>query len=414
MGMFDFFGLKKKQGNSLNYTRQFVDLNDLLSFANTIPQNQFDYTQFNPFVIAEALAEVYNPIDLISDRVASVDYFLKNKKGERVDIDQLPANLKRLLLKPNINQSLSTLVYQIQFSNLSNGGAYLFPVFATKTKNYNTLSNVFVIDPDKIEPKFKKTITDPFFIKKINDIVDEWCVTHIITKKIPADDIILNVDNRFDFKTLKLVSPLDSVAQNINNLFVAYQARYNVYSNNGMAGIIAKKTVTDGDGLQVFADGDARQNMLDEFQKRDGIIGDKNFIAISSIPLEFIKTLGSIQELQPFEECERDAMAILGVYGVSPFLTPQSKNTTFTNQESAELNLWQNTIIPYSQEMCKILDKLFFLNDEYFFDCDYSAIPVLQSTRTKEIEADLKELELYSKLKELGVENNEILNKWKN
>ena len=412
--MFDFFGLKNKHGGTLNYVPQFVDLNDLVNVFSSLKSNEYNYNDFHPFVISESIAEVYNPIDVISDRVSSVDYFLNDKKGDRVDMDSLPPNLKRLLLNPNFSQTINSLVYQIQFSNLSTGGSYIYPVFATKTKNYNTLSNVYVIQPNNIYPCFKKNITDPFFIKSVNDIVDYWNVSHVVSKKIKSEDIFMHVDNRFDFEKLKLVSPLDPAAQNINNLFVAYQARYNVYSKNGTAGIIAKKTASDGDGLQSYTDGSTRQNIIDEFQKRDGIVGDKNFIAISSIPLEFIKTLGSIQDLQPFDECERDALAILGVYGVSPFLTSQAKNTTFTNQRDAEIALWQNVIMPYSLEMCNVLNKAFYLGDDFSFGCDFSGIQILQKDRGSEIESDLKELDLYSKLKELGIDNKEILNKWKN
>ena len=101
------------------------------------------------------------------------------------------------------------------------------------------------------------------------------------------------------------------------------------------------------------------------------------------------------------------------MYGVSPFLTPQSKNTTFTNQADAEKSLWQNHIIPRAKEMCNKLNDIFFLKD-YTFDVDFSGVQVLQISRSEEVETDLKEIELYKQLKELGIDNKEILSKWEN
>ena len=51
---------------------------------------------------------------------------------------------------------------------------------------------------------------------------------------------------------------------------------------------------------------------------------------------------------------------------------------------------------------------------DFSFGCNFSGIQILQKDRGSEVESDLKELELYSKLKELGIDNKEILNKWKN
>src|SRR5690606_15385149 len=109
----------------------------------------------------------------------------------------------------------------------------------------------------------------------------------------------------------------------------------------------------------------------------------------------------------------KNALAILGVYGVSPFLTPYAEQTTFTNLEQAEESLWQNQIIPRGKEMVLKLNKAFHLGDEYSFDFDLSGTQILQNSRAREIESDLKEIELYEKLKEIGIDKTEILNKWK-
>ena len=413
MGFLDWF---TKRGNRTTPQARWLEIDDFGRFYHLFvngDNSNFRFCNEQAYSIAKNLLEVYNPIDIIAERVSSAEFFIKNAKGERVDIESLPTNLSRLVNKPNPLQNLQALIYNIVFSELASGASYLYPVFATKAQSTELISSIYCIEPTNITANYKRRVDDSFLIKNLSELVDYWNVTHFNTKKIDADKIKVFVDNVFDFDKMEVQSPLIATGRNIDNLIAVYSARYNVYVKNGASGLLARKQAPDADMQQFYQDGEMRQKMINEMNNTDGIIGHKNFIAISSVPLEFIKTLGTIQELEPFAETEADALAILGVYGVSPFLTPQSKNTTFTNQADAEKALWQNHIIPRAKEMCNKLNEIYFLKD-YTFDVDFSAVQVLQTSRSEEVETDLKEIELYKQLKELGIDNKEILSKWEN
>lgn len=415
MAWYDFLtGKTKVKEEVFNNSLEYFYYKEFLSeLSKIMTKDEYRFKNSQAFIIAKTLVEVFTPIDVIADRVSGLDYYIIDKNGDRVEEDKLPKNLQRLLHKPNIFQSLPNLIYSIEFSELATGGSYIYPVFnkSVKTKNIDNLSQVYSIEPDKIQPIYKNQITAPFLAQNLNEFVEEFRVNHFGTRQIKADDLIVNIDNNFNFQTLEIESPLLAVTRNIENLVVTYSARYNSYASNGAGGVISKKN-TDPSGMELF-DSDQRQKMIDEMRKTDGIVGHKNFIAVSSIPIEFTRTLASIKDLMPFDETMKNALSILGVYGVSPFLTPYAEQTTFTNLEQSEESLWQNQIIPRGREMILKLNKAFHLGDEYSFDFDLSGTQILQKSRAREIDSDLKEIELYEKLKEIGIENTEILNKWK-
>src|SRR5690606_27522945 len=110
-----------------------------------------------------------------------------------------------------------------------------------------------------------------------------------------------------------------------------------------------------------------RDMILADLQNRNGLTGDKNFIGISSIPMKFVKTLGTIAELQPFEETEADMVAIGGVYGVGKYLLPLKEGTTFTNQKDAEKHLWQNVVKGVCEDKARDLTKSYYLPDNVIF-----------------------------------------------
>lgn len=415
MGLSDWF--TKKRG--INFPNaKWLEVDDFGKFyhlfVNSMNRNSFCFDDFNPYFLAKTFSEIYNPIDLISDKVASVDYKVVDNNG--VEIENLPDNLSKLLIKPNGFTSFRNFIYNVQFSELSTGSSYVYPVVSkTLKKDVENISNIFVIEPNLISMVLKNNIENPIYSKSFNEFIKYFQTNFLGLKQIPSDDIILNITTSFNNELGGIYTPLDACKRNIENLAVCYSARYNVFANNGSGGIISRKSAQDGDLQQFQEDGEMRQKILDEMNKRDGIVGNKNFIGISSIPIEFIKTLGTISELMPFEETQNDALAIAGVYSVSPYLLNSQANSTFSNVKSAELSLWQNKIISLSKSMAKKLDEYFFLkNTPYKFKADFSNVQILQETRGIEIDTDLKEVELYKELMDLGIKNDKIISKWIN
>lgn len=359
----------------------------------------------NAYRLACSIAEIFIPIDAIADRCASVNYVLKyTKTGE---IYEPTGNLKRLMEKPNPFDNLSDIVYKLVFTELSDGNSYAYTKTPKSIVNptIDNISNIWVLDPETTKPILFREIPNPFLITKKEELIEYYKTFFFINHQIPPRYIlhrtVLGVGNN-----CKGASPLSRVEMNINNILAVYQARYNVYAKNGNGGILSKAPSAQNNNLQEAIDPATRDEILKDLTDRNGLTGNKNFIGLSSVPLQFIKTLGTIQELQPFDETLENAIKIAGAFGVNKELIPKKDNSTFANQREAELSLWQNVVKSYAMDKAKDLTKIYYLPDGVEFEADFSAIEILQEDKKTSYESDGLLIDNLDKLKANGIDVN--------
>jgi len=366
-------------GAWMQYFRQYSDLlgTDKLEKLNDT----------NAYTLGTSLAEVFIPIDVIADRVSSVEYVLRYIETQE---EYKPSpNLKRLISQPNPIDRLNDLVYKSVVSDYAAGESFIYTKTPDSIKNptIDNIANIWVLMPNVTKPKLKKEVPNPFLIKDKNELIEYYATFFLINHKIDPRYIthrtITGLDENFCAK-----SPLLKVSRNINNLLAVYQARYNVYAKNGNGGILSRDAGTNLGAMQDVVDPATREDMLKDLNDRNGITGNKNFIGISSIPMKFIKTLGTISELEPFKETEADMITIGGMMGVNKYLLPISEGTTFTNQQDAEKGLWQNVIKSLCEDKAKDLTKAFYLPEGVAFFPDFSKVEVLQEDKKTGLDAD--------------------------
>jgi hypothetical protein len=374
-------------GQWLQYFNQYFSSNSIEKF-----------TRENAYQIAGGLAEVFIPIDAIAEREASVRYGLKNiKTGE----EYIPTgNLERLISKPNPFDRWADLVYKASFSELADGNSYVYTKLPDSIKNptIDNISNIWVLSPDVTKPKIKKEVPNPFLIKDKAELIDYYATFFMFKQDIQPRYILHRTALGINQHCIAN-SPLQRAEKNINNLLATYEARYNVYAKNGNGGILSRAASGGANSsLQEAIDPPTRDMMLKDLQDRNGITGNKNFVGISSIPLTFIKTLGTISELEPFKETEADLITIGGLFGVDKYLLPISEGTTFTNKQDAEKNLWQNVIKGRCEDRAKDMNKWVNIPDGITFYPDFSTVEALQEDKKTGLEADSVMLDNMAKL----------------
>lgn len=365
-------------GEWFQYFRQFTSFADIEKIEKFTPDNAY--------MLSTNLAEIFIPIDAIADRVASINFKLVNANtGE----DYEPkGNLKRLIEQPNPTDRLNDLVYKSVVSDYATGESFIYTAIPNRLKfpTIDNISNIWVLSPEKTKAKIRKEIANPFLIKDKSEIVEYYrtffMYNHNIDPLYITHRALTGLDENF-----KATSPLCKATRNINNLLAVYQARYNVYAKNGNGGILSRDAKNIGD-LESQVDPVQRDAIVKDLSQRNGITDLKNFIGISSIPLKFIKTLGTISELEPFKETEADMITIGGIMGVNKYLLPISEGTTFTNQQDAEKGLWQNVIKGLGEDKARDLTKAFALPEGIIFEADFSHIEVLQEDKKTSYESD--------------------------
>jgi hypothetical protein len=380
-----------------------------LSYFNQYMQNAnggklIKFDQNNAYELANTIAEIFIPIDAIAERCSSLKYDIVDTNTKEVITPQ--GNLKRLLDSPNPLDRFSDIIYQSIFAELADGNSYIYTKTADSIVNptYDNISNIWVLKPNVTKPILHKEISNPFLMKQVSDLVDYYKTFFFYEHRIKPR-YVLHTANLGITQTGTGRSPLFACEKNINNILAVYQARYNVYAKNGNAGILAKAPVGGGGAsLQEAIDPITRDTMLKDLQDRNGLIGDKNFIGMSSVPLQFIKTLGTIKELEPFDETLENAIKIAGVFGVNKELLPKKDNATFSNQTIAEKSFWQNVIKAFAYDTAKSLNKIYYLPDNWTFMPNFTGIEALQEDKKAGLEADGLFIDNLDKLKANGID----------
>lgn len=373
----------------------------LNQYLNTLNGEVEKFDGSNSYELACNLAEIFIPIDAISERAASVKYVpTVLKTGEEWNPSP---NVERLMNQPNPFDRFSDIIYKSVFSRLADGNSYIYTKTPESTVNptYDNIANIWVLKPNVTQAKLYKQVPNPFLIKDKKELIEVYKTFFLYKHDILPRYIVHRTALGFD-ENMKSHSPLLEVRRNINNLLAVYHARYNVYAKNGNGGILSRAPQGQGAGSVIEAvDPVTRDQILTDIQNRNGLTGNKNFIGISSIPLQFIKTLGTINELEPFKETEADMITIGGIYGVDKYLLPISEGTTFTNKQDAEKGLWQNVIKGICNDEAEDMTKAFYLPEGVAFVPDFSTVEALQEDEKTRQERDSIYIDNLGKLRDM-------------
>lgn len=393
--------------------RSFYSDGNLIKFSND-----------NAYCLASSISEIFFPIDAIADRVSSLKFEIQNYNGELI---VPPKNIQRIMESPNPFSSFSELIYNSVFYELSDGNNYIYSKTPKSLKGISpdTISTIWTLRPDKVSIKIKSNRPNYFDISSVSDLIDYYDYSlydkeHIDPKYIIHERSLPVGDYS---ESLKSPSPLQAAQRNVNNLLAVYSARYKVYANNGNAGILTRDNTGGSNSVEQAVDPITRNDIINDILERNGLTGDKNLWTVSAIPLKFIKTLGTISELQPFEETQADALQLAGIFGVDKDLVPLKGGTTFTNKAQAEKGLYQNVVKGIASNKADTFTKALGLNQIGLkLVPKYNDVAVLQEDKETSFTGDSLLLENVITMKNAGFINdadaldisNKIIEKYKN
>ena len=384
-----FFGLLNKKSTDIS---QLV-AEEVGKVLSMIPKRRFrmsgDY--FSPYVadanyltLFSTIGEVFFPIDYIASRIAGGKFLLKKSSDDSAVWNNQQFN--ELMSRPNCLSSFQRLVYMHFVYKMATGNSYIKCAIPgafhqLRTPIYKKCRNYWVLPPDKVDIVLKNNI--PLFgIAEKEDIIDYYRLQCGInfTEKIDPCVIFHDQDGNVEFNGsyfIKGQSPLSAVKMAIDNLIPVYKARNVIYVKRGALGFVvsAMKDVTG----TVAMSPDEKKELREEYDGTYGLDDEKFPMAISGIPIDFVRTSLSIEELQPFEETLNDAIMIAGALGIPPVLVPRKDQSTFSNQKTAEKTVYTSKVIPMAKRFCEEITRMFgYDRDGYYIDVDYSHVDCLQ------------------------------------
>ena len=356
----------------------------------TFPESLTDRNAFN---LANTVPEIYWPIDFCADRISKIRFYIADKNGK-----ELPnSELNRFITDINPFWGFSDLMYQYIFSLLADGNAIkLLGVPSTyKTISPATIERCDILNPNSVTLN-EYTGVSMLKVKNLTDLVrsarietgtgwgDTLIGDELAKLKITKLDSTVR-DNSIFLSSSQLYKGI----RPINNLLAAYSARYNSYVNNGMAGLLVRKSggTSDTGGLASAINGSptTRNAIMDDLNDRYGVTGkSRRLWGITGQPLEFINTIASIKDLMPFEETLEDSIKIASIFQIPSGLVPRRDNPTFDNLAAMESSVWENALKSIAESACESFTRDFGFGKFGSIQPDYEGVSVLASNMTEE------------------------------
>lgn len=361
-------------------------------------------TDENAFLLCNSVSELFFVVDFYADRLSKLRYYIADKNNKEVENTEL----NRFITSINPLYTFNDLIYQYIFSYMGDGNAisYLKAPDTLGKKSVNNITRLDILHPDKtvITEEFRMStlnITDIRDVIRTVQYTEGIGIDYLKKENICIDNYSLN---KRENSIILSKSPFFSANKSIDTLLSVYSARYNVYANNGYAGYLARKTSNTNSSLEgVLNDSTTRDSILKDINNRAGLTGKRNLWGISSVPLEFINTLISIDALKPFDETLEDSIKIASCFQIPPELVPRKDQSTFNNKETSERSVWENGLLSMLNTVCNNFTKNLMLDTVgYKIMADTSNVSALKLNETTLEEINTKKLANLEKIKTIN------------
>lgn len=340
------------------------------------------------------LPEIAAPVHEIANRVADATWQLCKVGNDEIDYGN--AKFNQLFSNPNPLMSFRDFIYQAvcyeyltgkQFFYVNVPGALTFEL-ENVVNWYNLPAQKVIIDKDRAADIYSATTISDLIIKysiptpagKRREFKTENVLPFLRLSLVEANDV------------LKCASPLLGADKAISNLIPVYEARGVIYVKRGALGVwVSKKG--DSAGL-VSLSKTEKQEAIDEMQSSYGLRRDKSPVAVTSAPMEFIRTAMSISELLPFDETLADAVAIYKTLGVPRHLVPSKDNSTFANADADMKDFYTGVIIPKAEQYAQAFTSFLKLDTasdkrlQRYIKPNFSHVSCLQADRKEEADVN--------------------------
>ena len=320
---------------------------------------------------------------------------LYDKNGEKVENHWL----MDMIHHPNAIQSWSDVVFSIGVQD-----ALYSNVFCYSPKRTAGIRNLFVplpADKVKIHLTGKK-------LKQMDaeDLVSKFTFKYDddTTESIDWEDMIYLITDD-GMNIIKPVSRIETLRYPLSNIRAQYHKRNVLLENIGAIGILSAQNNDLGGAIPMTPE--EKQKIQNDWYNRQ-----KDEVIITEANVDWKPMSYPTKDLLLFEELTADKLALIDAFGLSYNLFSQDKGVTYTNVRDSIRMVYQDTIIPETQQMYDSIIKQFGLDKEgYYLKADFSHLPVLQDDEESKAITQKIKAETLEKIVGMGVEltSDEIL-----
>jgi len=253
----------------------------------------------------------------------------------------------RLLEKPNRFQSRKHFFKQLYISVKVVGYCFVLKHYPTGFKDRP--SELYVLPPECIQLVKKRYSVSPTSFTNVLDLYDVVFTWGGEQTKLDNESLMLIKDSTpVDKETLMPTSRLINLRYPVSNLIAAYEARCTLIQKRGALGILSNSG-KDSVGTIPIQD-EERREVQGQFYSNYGLTRGQSQVVITTAALQWQQMSMNVKDLMLMEEHLSDVKDVCDAFGYPFPLSSHSDQSTYNNVSTADRLLYQNSIIPDSED----------------------------------------------------------------
>lgn len=313
--------------------------------------------------------------------------------------------LNDLIKNPNATQSWSDVVYSLGVQD----ALYSNCVMYSPERSFGVRNLIVPLPANNIE-----IMLSGRKLKQMDreNLIDYFKFTYDsgTTERIDWEDAVY-LTSCDGMNIVKPISRVDSLKYPLSNIQAQYKKRNVLLENIGAIGILSAQATDLGGSIPMTPE--ERQKIQKDWYRRQ-----KDELIISEAGVNWTPMSFPTKDLMLFEELTADKLALIDAYGLSYNLFSKTEGTTFTNVRDSIRMVYQDTIIPETQQFYDSLMTQFGLKEEgYYLKACFEHLPILQEDEKEKAEVMRIRSETLRTMAEMGLqlteEQIEDFIKWK-
>lgn len=313
--------------------------------------------------------------------------------------------LNDLISNPNATQSWSDVVYSLGVQD----ALYSNCVMYSPERSFGVRNLIVPLPANNIE-----IMLSGRKLKQMDreNLIDYFKFTYDsgTTERIDWEDAVY-LTSCDGMNIVKPISRVDSLKFPLSNIQAQYKKRNVLLENIGAIGILSAQATDLGGSIPMTPE--ERQKIQKDWYRRQ-----KDELIISEAGVNWTPMSFPTKDLMLFEELTADKLALIDAFGLSYNLFSKTEGTTFTNVRDSIRMVYQDTIIPETQQFYDSLMTQFGLKQEgYYLKACFEHLPILQEDEKEKAEVMRIRSETLRTMAEMGLqlteEQIEDFIKWK-
>lgn len=313
--------------------------------------------------------------------------------------------LNDLIKNPNATQSWSDVVYSLGVQD----ALYSNCVMYSPERSFGVRNLIVPLPANNIE-----IMLSGRKLKQMDreNLIDYFKFTYDSgnTERIDWEDAVY-LTSCDGMNIVKPISRVDSLKYPLSNIQAQYKKRNVLLENIGAIGILSAQATDLGGSIPMTPE--ERQKIQKDWYRRQ-----KDELIISEAGVNWTPMSFPTKDLMLFEELTADKLALIDAFGLSYNLFSKTEGTTFTNVRDSIRMVYQDTIIPETQQFYDSLMTQFGLKEEgYYLKACFEHLPILQEDEKEKAEVMRIRSETLRTMAEMGLqlteEQIEDFIKWK-